>query len=52
MQENFPIMDELYEDENYEELMKFYLDKMEAQNAVWEWNHADFCNLYLVNIWR
>lgn len=47
MQENFPIMDELYEDENYEELMKFYLDKMEAQNAVWEWNHADFCNLYL-----
>ncbi len=47
MQENFPIMDKLYEDENYEELMKFYLDEIEAQNVVWEWNHADFCSLYL-----
>lgn len=47
MQENYPSMDELYEKKQYEQLMSFFLDAIEEEKPIWDWEHADFCNIYL-----
>lgn len=50
-QENFPILDEMYQAGNYEELTHTYLDMVEEDHPVWEWEHTGFCNIYLHVVW-
>ncbi|MBE5883892.1 MAG: hypothetical protein E7291_05700 [Lachnospiraceae bacterium] len=41
--ENFPIMDELYAQEKYEELTAFYWEATVEDYPVYEWEHSEFC---------
>lgn len=43
-QENYPIMDQLYENGDYETLRQYYT---EESNPTWEWSHDDFFTLYM-----
>lgn len=40
-QENFPIMSEMYENEEYEELAEFYYDALMEDRPVWNWEYYD-----------
>ena len=42
-QENFPILEELYAQENYEEMVAFYGKAYEEDRPVNKWEHAGFC---------
>jgi len=44
-QENFPIMEELYEQEEYDELLKFYRDALMNDTPVMEWENVWFCEV-------
>lgn len=46
-QENFPIMDQMYEEEDYEALIRFYVNAENKDKAIWDWQHFDFLRLYL-----
>ncbi|MBQ6697103.1 MAG: hypothetical protein IJN16_10415 [Lachnospiraceae bacterium] len=41
-QENFPILDELYEQKNYEELLKRYREAYKEELPIYSWEHSDF----------
>lgn len=46
--ENFPVMDELYEQEKYEELALFCEDAYyEEKHEIWAWEHGDFILVYM-----
>lgn len=49
-QENFPIMEELYEQEKYDELREFYMECVSKDKPVSDWKKVEFCmvleNLY------
>lgn len=44
LQENIPLLEELYEQEQYEELMKKVNDAYENNEPVWQWEHRFFCD--------
>ncbi len=46
-QQNYPKMDEMYANGQYEELLEFYLQAELADFDVYQWEHTDFCNTYL-----
>ena len=43
-QENFPILDEMYEQEQYEEMVAFYMQAYEEDKPVGAWEHDAFCS--------
>lgn len=43
-QENYPVMDELYEKGDYEALREYFTE--EKKNPTWNWSHSDFFFLY------
>lgn len=43
-QENYPIMDQLYENGDYEALREYFTE--ENKNPTGEWSHSDFFSLY------
>lgn len=45
-QENYPKMTQWYDNEDYDSMMEFYIKAMEEDRAAWDWEHADFCNIY------
>lgn len=54
-QEVFPILDGLYEEGNFEELLDTYWEVAADDMPLWDWEHADFCDvldqcLYLEDI--
>lgn len=45
--ENLPVLEELYEQGDYEELMKLYAEGVyEVDAYLGEWEHSDFCDIY------
>lgn len=46
-QENYPKMDAMYEDGEYEELAAFYQKAMEEDQLLYNWEHAAFVETYL-----
>lgn len=46
-QENYPIMDEMYEQGKYDELVEFYVQAGAEDSPVWSWEHSDFCSAYV-----
>ncbi len=44
LQENLPILNELYEQEQYEELIKKVNAAYENNDPVWRWEHRHFCD--------
>ena len=40
-EENFPVMTEMYENEEYDELMLFIERAWEEDRSVWNWEHYD-----------
>ncbi len=43
-QENFPVMSELYENQEYEELLEIMENAYEENRSVWNWEYYDeFC---------
>lgn len=46
---NYPIMDEMYEQQEYDELVTFYKEAWDADYPVQEWEHDQLCWL-LVNV--
>lgn len=46
---NFPLMDEMYENEDYTALLNFWEQavKDNLNSPIWEWEHADFYNIYM-----
>lgn len=40
-QENFPIMSEMYENQEYEELEEFYIKAMMENRPVWNWEYDE-----------
>lgn len=47
--ENYPIMNEMYENGEYEELAEFYIHASEDDKPVYDWEHYSFVSTY-VNI--
>lgn len=47
--QNYPVMDELYEQGKYDELVAFYKEAWDADYPVMEWEHDQLCWL-LVNV--
>lgn len=43
--ENFPIFDQLYGEEAYEELADRYMSALEGEQPFWDWEHAEFTSL-------
>ena len=43
---NYPIMDELYANGEYEELMTFYMQAAEEDKPVYMWEHSEFVRAY------
>lgn len=43
-QENFPILDELYEQERYDELLEMYYKAYVEDKPIGAWEHAEFCS--------
>ncbi len=43
--ENYPLMEEMYEAEQYEKLVLFYEEAVEEDRPVWSWEHAAFCEV-------
>lgn len=44
-QEVFPILDELYTEKKYEELLEAYWEAAASDMPSWDWAHADFCDM-------
>lgn len=44
--QNYPVMDALYEQGNYEELVDFYVEASDEDKPVYEWEHSEFCRLF------
>lgn len=46
---NFPLLDEIYENEDYTALLSFWEQaiKDDLNCPIWEWEHADFYNIYM-----
>lgn len=46
---NFPLMDEMYENEDYAALLNFWEQavKDDLNSPIWDWDHADFYNIYI-----
>lgn len=42
--ENYPKLDALYEQEQYEELVNVIWEAVDQENPVYNWEHYDFCN--------
>lgn len=42
-QENFPIWDELYENQEYSTLVEMYWEAAKIGMPYWDWKHGDFC---------
>ena len=45
-QETVPVLDQLYEEGNYDELMKAYQEAMESGHSLYSWEHNAFCEYY------
>ena len=43
---NYPVMDEMYAAEEYEELLAFYRQAEEEDKPVYTWKHAEFIRAY------
>lgn len=43
-QENIPILDELYEQEKYDELLTLYNKATEEEAPIYTWEHSEFCS--------
>jgi len=43
---NYPIMDKMYEAEEYEELLAFYRQAEEEDKPIYMWEHAEFIRAY------
>lgn len=41
--EMFPLLDELYKQEEYDKLMEVFDEAIEERRSVYEWKHAGFC---------
>ena len=48
---NFPMMQELYDEEKYDELIVFIEQATEDDKPVWDWKHWEFINLYSEAKW-
>ncbi len=44
-QETFPVLNALYEEKNFEELISVYWGLVVDGRPIWDWEHADFCEL-------
>ncbi len=44
--ENYAIMDEMYENGQYDELVEFFDSCTSESKPVWAWQHAQFCYVY------
>lgn len=45
-QKNFPILNQLYEDGKYDEMVAFCEKALEEEKPVRMWEHMDFCDIY------
>lgn len=45
-QENYPVMDEMYEQGGYDKLLQFYRQASLLGHPVYGWEHAEFCEVY------
>lgn len=45
-EQNFPIMNELYEKGAYAEVTELYVESRDADYPVYAWEHSDFCEIY------
>ncbi len=46
LNENAPLLDKLYAEENFDELQKRYLHYIEKEYPVWRWRHNYFMSIY------
>lgn len=44
---NYPIMDEMYENGEYEELVEFYIQAVDEDKPVYNWEHYAFVDTYI-----
>lgn len=42
--ENFPVLDQLYKDEKYEQLLDAYVEAVKENKPIDQWEHSDFCS--------
>lgn len=46
-QENFPMMDQLFQEGKYDELAEFFKSEATDDKPVWNWGHFEFIEAYL-----
>lgn len=44
--ENYPVMNDMYDRGEYEEMYEYYLNGREAGGSMYTWTHREFCELY------
>lgn len=44
--ENYPLMNDMYDRGEYEEMYEYYLNGQEAGGSMYTWTHREFCELY------
>ena len=45
-QEVFPVLDALYEEKKFEDLIDMFHSITAEKDAIWDWEHADFCDSF------
>ena len=45
-QEVFPVLDALYEEKKFADLIEMFHSITAEEDAIWDWEHADFCDSF------
>lgn len=45
-QENYPVLDALYKEGKYDELINLLFSEEYADAPIWDWEHYEFCDMY------
>ncbi len=51
-QENYPIWEELYENQEYDTLLEKYWEAAKIGMPYWDWKHGDFCECRNIMVLR